>query len=222
MGACYTADVIAIIDYGAGNLRSVAKAFAHLGYQAIVTDKASDVERADAVVLPGVGAAGDTMRSLTERHLSAPIKGIISAGKPFFGVCLGLQVLLDDSEEDGWQVCLGVIPGTVRRLAAYAVPGQPGTRLKVPHMGWNEVRQRQQHPLFAGIPDGTHFYFVHSYYVAPQDRAVVAGETEYGASFCSVVIRDRLVATQFHPEKSGAWGLRMYDNFARWAGETPG
>ena len=214
--------MIAIIDYGAGNLRSVAKAFEHLGYRALVTQRREDMERAAAVVLPGVGAAGDTMRSLEALGLTGPIGQTIAAGRPFFGVCLGLQVLLEGSEEGGWQPCLGLIPGVVRRLPADTAGRAAGAlRLKVPHMGWNQVRQRLSHPLFAGIPDNANFYFVHSYYVAPRDPVVVAGETEYGGAFCSVVIQERLVATQFHPEKSGAWGLRLYDNFARLAGLEP-
>ena len=214
--------MIAIIDYGAGNLRSVAKAFEHLGYQTLVTQRREDIERATAVVLPGVGAAADTMRSLETLGLTEPIAQTIAAGKPFFGVCLGLQVLLEGSEEGGWQPCLGIIPGVVRRLPLARASREPGApQLKVPHMGWNQVRQRQDHALFAGIPDEANFYFVHSYYVAPRDYGLVAGETEYGIKFCSVVIQERLVATQFHPEKSGVWGLRLYDNFARLAGLVP-
>jgi glutamine amidotransferase len=204
--------MIAIVDYGAGNLRSVAKAFEHLGYQPTVTQRRDDLAAATAVVLPGVGAAADTMRNLAARDLVAPIKEAIHSGKPFFGVCMGLQALLEDSEEGGGQRCMGIIPGTVCRLPA---------GLKVPHMGWNQVRQRRAHALFEGIPDGSNFYFVHSYYVAPEEAGVIAGDTEYGVTFCSVLIRDNLVATQFHPEKSGAPGLRLYDNFARLAGLRP-
>ena len=201
--------MIAIVDYGAGNLRSVAKAIERLGYPAKVTDTAKDVLGANAVILPGVGAAADTMASLERLELVDPIRRVIGEGKPFFGVCLGLQVLLTGSEEGGWQECLGVIPGIVQRL--------PGG-LKVPHMGWNQVKQRLVHPLFDGIPDNSNFYFVHSYFVKPEDEGFVAGQTEYGIDFCSVVIKDNLVATQFHPEKSGEMGLRVYENFCRWAG----
>lgn len=208
--------MIAIIDYGAGNLRSVAKAFEHLGYRPLVTRNPKDLHRAVAVVLPGVGAAADTMRSLADLQMIEPIKETVLAGKPFLGVCLGLQVLLDGSEEGGWQPCLGVIPGTVRRFHR-----EPGSPLKIPHMGWNQVHQCQAHPIFAGIPDGANFYFVHSYFVLPNRPDVIAGQTDYGGPFCSVVIRDNLVATQFHPEKSGCAGLRLYDNFARLAGLVP-
>lgn len=201
--------MIAIIDYGAGNLRSVAKAFERLGYRTIVTHSEGDILRAQAVVLPGVGAARDTMSSLQRLGLVDPIRATVSGGKPFFGICLGLQVLLTGSEEGGWQECLGLIPGVVRRL-----PCGP----KIPHMGWNQVLQEVAHPIYEGIPDGSNFYFVHSYYVAPESRSVVAGATEYAIQFCSVVIEENLIATQFHPEKSGALGLKMYDNFCRWSG----
>jgi len=197
-----------VVDYGAGNLRSVAKAFESLGHPPRVTSRAADLADARIAVLPGVGAAADTMGSLERLGLVEPIRQLIASGRPFFGVCLGLQVLLDGSEEGGWQECLGVIPGAVRRLPA---------GLKVPHMGWNQVRQRIRHPVFEDIPDEANFYFVHSYYADPVDRSTVAGETDYGLLFPSVLVRDNVVATQFHPEKSGDLGLRLYANFLRWA-----
>ncbi len=199
---------IAIIDYGAGNLRSVANAVAALGYHPEVTDSRSEVLAASAIILPGVGAASDAMENLNRLGLADSIRRVIAEGRPFFGVCLGLQVLFAGTEEGGWHECLGVIPGRVKRLP-------PG--LKVPHMGWNQVKQTLSHPVFDGIPDEANFYFVHSYYAEPDDRSVVAGETEYGATICSMVARGNLVATQFHPEKSGQFGLRMYDNFIRLA-----
>ncbi len=202
-----------IVDSGAGNLRSVAKALEWLGCAPRVTSRPTDVEDARVVVLPGVGAAADTMGSLERLGLVGPLRRVIASGRPFFGVCLGLQVLLDGSEEGGWQECLGVVPGRVRRLP-------PG--LKVPHMGWNQVRQRLTHPLFADVPDQANFYFVHSYFADPTDRSVVAGETEYGEAFASVLIRDNVVATQFHPEKSGDLGLRLYANFLDWAASSEG
>ncbi len=204
-----------IVDYGAGTLRSVAKAFEWLGRAPRVTSLPEDVEAARAVVLPGVGAAADTMSSLQRLGLVEPIRRFIASGRPFFGVCLGLQVLLDGSEEGGWQECLGVVPGRVRWLGLDLGPELAG--LKVPHMGWNQVRQRVAHPLFSDVPDGANFYFVHSYCAAPLDRSVVAGETDYGVAFPSVLIQDNVVATQFHPEKSGDQGLRLYANFLRWA-----
>ena len=198
---------VTIIDYGAGNLRSVAKALESLGHTPLVTNSASDVTHADRLILPGVGAAADTMTSLERLGLAEPVVRYIESGRPFFGVCLGLQVLLDGSEEGGWQPCLGVIPGRVRLLP----PGR-----KVPHMGWNQVSQTARHPIFAGIPDDTNFYFVHSYYADPTDPAAIAGQTEYGVVFPSVLIRGNVVATQFHPEKSSDLGLRLYANFMAW------
>ncbi|MHB1416102.1 MAG: imidazole glycerol phosphate synthase subunit HisH [Chloroflexota bacterium] len=200
---------LVIIDYGAGNLRSVAKAFVHLGCTPSVTALPQAVLAADAVVLPGVGAAGDTMRSLRDLDLVGAIRDFVASGRPFFGVCLGMQVLLTLSEEGGEQHCLDLLPGKVLRLP-------PG--LKVPHMGWNQVHQRRPHPIFAGVPDNAHFYFVHSFYCQPDDDSLAIGETEYGQSFCSALARDNLVATQFHPEKSGDLGLQIYRNFLTMAG----
>jgi glutamine amidotransferase len=198
--------MIAIVDYGAGNLRSVVNAVSKLGYQAKVTGSPGDVLNAQAVILPGVGAAADTMASLQTLGLIEPIRIFISEDRPFLGVCIGLQILFTGTEEGGWHECLGILPGSVRRLPA---------GLKIPHMGWNQVKQKASHPVFNGIPDEANFYFVHSYYVEPDDRSLVAGETEYGIPICSVLIRGNLVATQFHPEKSGEVGLRLYDNFIR-------
>jgi imidazole glycerol-phosphate synthase subunit HisH len=197
---------IAIVDYGAGNLRSVTHAAEHVGLHPVVTDDPAVIRAADGVILPGVGAAADTMLNLQNRHLVGVVKEVIERGTPFFGVCMGLQALFTLSEEGGDHPCLDVIPGTVRRFPA----GQ-----RVPHMGWNQVRQVRQHPFFDGVPDGADFYFVHSYYVDPAVPGAVAGETDYGVVFPSVVIRDQLVATQFHPEKSGRHGLRLYANFGR-------
>jgi glutamine amidotransferase len=201
-------NVIAIVDYGAGNLRSVTNAIAKLGYQAKITSSPVEVLNAQAVILPGVGAAADTVKSLKALGLASPICQLIAEGRPFFGVCVGLQVLFAGTEEGGRHECLGVIAGRVRRLP-------PG--LKVPHMGWNQVTQRFSHPVFNGIPDEANFYFAHSYYVEPDDKSLVAGETEYGIKLCSVVAQGNLVGTQFHPEKSGQVGLRFYDNFIRLA-----
>jgi len=197
-----------IVDYGAGNLRSVARAVAHAGGEPLITSSGRDVEGAEALIVPGVGAAADTMRNLRRHALVEPIREYIAGGRPFLGVCMGQQALFDVSEEGGEHPCLGVLPGRVVRLP-------PG--LKVPHMGWNQVRVVRPHAVFEGIPDGSYFYFVHSYYPQPEDPGIVIGETEYGVTFASVVGRDNVVATQFHPEKSGAMGLRMYENFLRLA-----
>ena len=195
---------IAIINYGAGNLGSVVNALVKLGYRPTITDAVSELLKADAVFLPGVGAAGDTMRNLESSGMAEAVKKLVGLGRPLFAICIGLQVLLSVTEEGGEYKCLDIIPGRVKKLP---------DGLKIPHMGWNQVRQLKSHPIFTNIEDNTNFYFVHSYYADPQDRAVVAGVTEYGIEFCSMVIRDNLFATQFHPEKSGEAGLTMYSNF---------
>ncbi len=200
--------MIAIIDYGTSNLRSVTNAITRLGYQPVVTSHADDVIRATAVILPGVGAAPDTMANLRALGLVEPIRKRITEGLPFFGVCVGLQVLLTDTEEGGRYPCLDIIPGRVRKL--------PGG-LKIPHMGWNQVKQLNHHPLFRDIPQAANFYFVHSYYAEPADHSLVIGETTYGKPFASVIALGSLVATQFHPEKSGELGLKIYDNFIKQA-----
>jgi len=206
--------VVTIIDYGAGNLRSVANAVARLGYRVVVTDSPEQVMEATAVVLPGVGAAGDTAHRLEALGMSEAIRRLVSEDRPLLAICVGMQVLFDGTEEGGWHKCLGLLPGAVRRLP----PGR-----KVPHMGWNQVRQAVPHPVFDGVPDGADFYFVHSYYAAPEDPGLAAAFTEYGVDMCSMVIKSNLVATQFHPEKSGRFGLKMYDNFLRMAlGEHEG
>jgi glutamine amidotransferase len=201
--------MVVIVDYGAGNLRSVVNAIGRLGYQPRISGDAADLLNARAVILPGVGSAGDTMVSLNKEGMVEPLRRYIAEGRPFFGVCLGLQILFTLSREGGAHRCLDIFPGQVKKLPS---------GLKIPHMGWNQVKQKISHPVFEGIPDGANFYFVHSYYVEPKDESVIAGITEYGIPFCSMIARDNLVATQFHPEKSGEFGLKMYDNFLRMAG----
>ena len=199
---------LAVIDYGAGNLPNVVRALTHIGAPLTVTSDPTVVANATAIVLPGVGATRDTMEQLTQRGLVPVIRDAIRRGVPFLGICVGMQVLLTDSLEFGHHECLGVISGTVRRF--------PAEELKVPQIGWNEVYATptlSDHPLFDGIPDGSDFYFVHSYYCDVIDPAIVAGTTTYGASFPSILMRDTLVAAQFHPEKSGAFGLRFLRNF---------
>lgn len=206
---------IAVVDYGAGNLRSVVNALERMRVPVVVTNDATAIMAAAGVIVPGVGAAADTMRNLIAHDLPAVLRAVIDRGTPFLGICMGLQALLTVSEEGGEHACLDVLAGRVRRLP---------DGLKVPHMGWNQVWRRAEHPLFAEIPDGAEFYFVHSYYVAPEDASVVLAETEYGVRFPAVVARDNMVATQFHPEKSGRWGLRLLDNFASLVagGQAPG
>jgi imidazole glycerol-phosphate synthase subunit HisH len=203
-----------IVDYGAGNLRSVSRAIERHGYETLISCEAKAIESAEAVVLPGVGAAADTMHNLQQGGLVEPLREYIESGRPFLGVCMGQQALLSVSEEGGEHACLNVIAGRVKRLPS----GQ-----KVPHMGWNRVRQRTPHPVFEGIEDGAYFYFVHSFYPSPEDQAAVIGETDYGVTFASVLAQGNVVATQFHPEKSGTDGLRFYANFLKLAlGEANG
>lgn len=199
--------MIVIVDYQMGNLRSVQKGFEKVGHPAVVSSRPEDIARAERIVLPGVGAMGDAVAELRRRELVEPIKAAIAAGKPFLGICLGLQMLFDVGYEDGEHAGLGIVPGKVVR---FELPHE----YKVPHMGWNQLQFRRRSPIFDGIAEGTYFYFVHSYYVVPVDQEVIATETNYGGSFCSSIWRDNLYATQFHPEKSQADGLRVLKNFA--------
>ena len=205
--------MITIIDYGMGNLRSVQKGFERVGLQAQVTSDPRVVEKAERLVLPGVGAFRDCIRNLREGDFVEPIQQHIAAGRPFLGICLGLQLLFSESEEFGRHQGLGIIPGKVVRFPAGMTVGDG--ELKVPHMGWNSIEMRRPSPLFAGIADGSFVYFVHSYYVVPDEVAVVATETGYGIAYCSSIWRDNIVATQFHPEKSQAIGLKMLENFGK-------
>lgn len=198
--------MIAIIDYGAGNIRNVLRALSSLGYDAKITDSSQEILGAHAVILPGVGAAGNTVRALQQKGLDDLVRRLIEDDRPFMGVCIGLQVLFEATEEGGHQPCLGILKGSVKRLPA---------GLKVPHMGWNQVRQVAGSPAFLGIPDETNFYFVHSYYAEPAQPELVAGVTNYGIDFCAALARGNLFATQFHPEKSGDLGLKIYDNFLK-------
>ena len=199
--------MVAVVDYESGNLRSVSRALERAGVSPEVSGDPAVLLKADAAVMPGVGAGDAAMRALRQRGLIEPVREFIASGRPFLGVCLGLQLLMDGTEE-GDAPCLGIVAGRTRKLA---------DGLKVPHMGWNTVRFRRGHPMLEGIPDDSHFYFVHSYFVVPEDENLVAGVTEYGASFCSIVVKNNLVATQFHPEKSSTLGLKLYENFVRYA-----
>ena len=198
---------IAIVDYGMGNLRSVQKGFERVGHEAIVTDDPAVVAKAAKVVLPGVGAFEDAIAELRRRRLVTPVLDAIGSGRPFLGICLGLQMLFEVSHENGRHEGLGVLKGEVVR---FELPQE----YSVPHMGWNQLAIRRRAPVLEGIPDGTYFYFVHSYYVVPEDAGVIATATDYPQPFCSMIWRDNIFATQFHPEKSQADGLRMLKNFA--------
>ena len=200
--------MICIIDYGMGNLRSVQKAFQQVGHQAVVSSDPAEVAAAEKVVLPGVGAFEDAMIELRQRRLLAPVLEAIDSGRPFLGICLGLQLLFERSYENGVHEGFGVLRGEVVR---FELPPE----YSVPHMGWNQVTIPRRPPILEGIEEGTYFYFVHSYHVVPLDREVIAAETDYGGRFCSMIWRDNLYATQFHPEKSQADGLRILKNFAR-------
>jgi imidazole glycerol-phosphate synthase subunit HisH len=195
-----------VVDYDASNLHSVRKALVALGHRPKISNNPEELANADAIVLPGVGAAGDAMRHLTELGLVPVLRRFAAEGKPFFGVCVGMQLLFESSEEDGGIECLGLLKGRVRRLP----PGRT-----VPHMGWNSVRLRYAHPAFSAIPDDSYFYFVHSYYPEPSDPEVTLGWTEHGIGFASVVCTSNVLGVQFHPEKSGEMGLKLYDNFVR-------
>jgi imidazole glycerol-phosphate synthase subunit HisH len=208
--------MIAIVDYRAGNLTSVARALQYLNVPCVITDRADELRRADRVIFPGVGAAGEAMRNLKEKRLTGCIHELFESGKPLLGICLGTQVIFEYSEEDNRTPCLGIIPGGVKRFPEGMT--EKDDPLKIPHMGWNRVAFRGDQPLFAGIPGNAEFYFVHSYYPAPSDNSDIAGETDYGIRFASAVARRNLVAVQFHPEKSGRFGLRILENFSRWDG----
>lgn len=200
--------MIVVADYGAGNVGSVVNALEHIGVHPVVTDDPATILAAAGVIFPGVGATADAMSNLRARGIDGAIRAVADSGRPLFGICVGQQVLFGTSHEGEPHDCLGIFAGEVQRF--------PDTDdLIVPHMGWNGVTLRRPHPLFAGIPDGAEFYFVHSYYVAPEDDAIIFGETDYGRRFPAAIARGNVMATQFHPEKSGYWGLQVYRNFAR-------
>jgi glutamine amidotransferase len=207
---------IAVVDYGMGNLRSVAKAIEHVApaAQVTITSDPKEVRAADRVVFPGQGAMPDCMRYLRESGLEESVRNA-AATRPLLAVCIGEQMLFERSEEGAVQG-LGLFSGEVVRFRDADLRQPDGTRLKVPHMGWNRVRQARRHALWDGIADDSWFYFVHSYYVAPNDPELTAGESDYGGVFTCAVARDNIFATQFHPEKSAAAGLRIYENFTRW------
>jgi len=207
---------VVVVDYGMGNLRSVAKAIEHVAPEAEVrvSSAAAEIASADRVVVPGQGAMPDCMRELSARGLREAVVRAATE-KPFLGICVGLQMLFGHAEE-GDVMGLEILPGRVPRFPHAAMVAPDGTRLKVPHMGWNQVQQAETHPLWDGIDDGARFYFVHSYYVEPESPEVIAGSTHYGIPFTSAVARANIFAVQFHPEKSAQAGLRLLGNFMRW------
>ena len=213
---------VAVIDYGMGNLRSVAQAVMAAAHDSnihvVITAKPEEVQAAERVVLPGQGAMRDCMRELHDSGLMPAVLDA-AANKPLFGVCVGMQMLLNHSAEGGADgtACLGLIPGEVVKFDLTGQHQADGSRFKVPQMGWNQVRQTQAHPLWTGVPDNSYFYFVHSFYARPLDARHTAGVTDYGQSFTSVVSRDNIFATQFHPEKSADMGLMLYRNFLSWS-----
>jgi glutamine amidotransferase len=206
--------MIAIVDYKAGNLTSVKLAFEAIGVDAMITDQSREILKAERVIFPGVGAAGAAMAHLRELQLAETLREVIRQGTPFLGICLGTQIILGYSEEDGGVETVGLIPGRVKLFRPTRHED------KVPQIGWNSVVLRRAHPLFAGIEAGSEFYFVHSYYPAPDSEADVVGVTDYaGVTFASMLGRGNLAATQFHPEKSGRIGLKLFENFSRWDGK---
>lgn len=206
--------MIAIVDYKAGNLTSVQLALAEVGEDAVITSDPAAIASADRVIFPGVGAAGSAMAEVEAHGLRPALKAYLDSGRPFLGICVGCQIIMDWSLEDGRTSCLGFLPGGTDIFRA--APG-----VKVPHMGWNQVQALRPHPVLAGIPAGADFYFVHSYYPLPAERGDAIAETEYGGvRFAAVVGRKNLVACQFHTEKSGKWGLRLLENFCRWDGKV--
>jgi len=210
------AQTIAVIDYGMGNLRSVAKAVEHVvdaGDTVLVTDDPTQILSADRVVFPGQGAARDCMAAISDHHLNQAVLDAAES-KPFLGICMGLQVLMEFSEENGGTELLKLLPGQVRHFDRKAEDN--GQRLKIPHMGWNKVQHAGDHPLWRDIQQGSRFYFVHSYFVEPQDQEIIAATTDYGVDFTSAVAKDNLFAVQFHPEKSARDGLTLLRNFVQW------
>ena len=205
--------MIAIIDYEMGNLRSVQKGFERVGHEALVTRESAVIDRASHVVLPGVGAFGDCMANVTRYGLVDPIHRAIQAGKPFLGICVGYQLLFDESEEFGCHEGLGLLPGKVK---AIPMSNDKLSSYKIPHMGWNTIRIEKPAPPLQDIDSESYVYFVHSYFVEPADQELVSTQTDYGVSFASSVWKDNIFATQFHPEKSQAVGLQVLKNFGEW------
>jgi glutamine amidotransferase len=204
---------IAVIDYGMGNLRSVQKGLEKVGANAFITENPEEILAADGVVLPGVGAFKDCMDNLEAANLIEPIKQVVNKRTPFLGICLGLQLLFEESEEFGIHKGLGILPGRIRRFPANMPDGDSERFLKVPHMGWNSVSIKKECPLLKDVQDGDYFYFVHSYYVDTPDKDIILTETNYGITYTSAVCRDNVYGVQFHPEKSQDIGLTIFKRF---------
>jgi len=204
--------MIAIIDYEAGNLTSVARALRHIGVACRITKQHDEILASERVIFPGVGAAGKAMEVIRREGLDGVIRETIGQGKPFLGICLGAQVILGESEEDNGTPCLGIIPGTAKRFQS--------ANIKIPHMGWNDISIGRRHPLLEGIDARAQFYFVHSYYPAPEKQEDIIARTDYGVSFASVIGHENVIATQFHLEKSGRHGLQILENFCKWNGRV--
>jgi len=204
--------MVSIVDYGAGNLTSVARALRHIGVACRITKRHDEILASERVIFPGVGAAGRAMEVIRREGLDGVIRETIGQGKPFLGICLGAQIILGESEEDNGTPCLGIIPGTAKRFR--------GTDIKIPHMGWNDISVTGTHPVLEGVDARAQFYFVHSYYPAPEKQEDIIATTGYGVSFASIIGHGNIIATQFHIEKSGRHGLRMLKNFCGWNGRV--
>lgn len=209
--------MIAIIDYNAGNITSVARALQNIGQKFVITNETEKLDTASHVIFPGVGAAGEAMAYLRQKKLDVWLKNFIKTGKPLMGICLGTQIILDYSEENDTK-CIGLVTGSTKRFPDQLTSGVEV--LKIPHMGWNSVTFRRTHPVFKDIAPAAEFYFVHSYYPAPSEDKSVLGTTDYSMTFCSVLAKENLVAMQFHPEKSGRPGLQILKNFCTWRGNA--
>lgn len=209
--------MIAIIDYNAGNITSVARALQSIGQDFVITDETKKLDAASHVIFPGVGAAGEAMAYLSEKKIDEWLKNYIKTGKPLLGICLGTQIILNYSEENETK-CIGLVAGATKRFPDKLTSS--GQILKIPHMGWNGVKLRRSHPVFKDVSPEAEFYFVHSYYPAPSDESTILGLTDYGMNFCSILAKENLVAMQFHPEKSGRPGLQILRNFCAWRGNA--
>jgi imidazole glycerol-phosphate synthase subunit HisH len=209
--------MIAIINYNAGNITSVARALQNIGQDFVITDDTKRLDDASQVIFPGVGAAGEAMAYLRDKKLDVWLKNYIKTGKQLLGICLGTQIILDFSEENETK-CIGLVAGSTKRFPEKLT--SEGESLKIPQMGWNSIKLRRKHPVFENVSSDAEFYFVHSYYPAPSDDASVLGTTDYGITFCSVLAKENLVAMQFHPEKSGRPGLQILRNFCAWRGNA--